>query len=247
MKSRKKVALVTGGSRGIGLAVARRLVEDGFDLTLSARRVDVLSVVADELRSTGAKVIVAPADMAVEHDAVKLADSHMENFERLDLLVICAGVGRAGDLETFPIHQFDKQLSVNVRSPFLLIQRLLPLLRATAALEEERGSKIVALASIAGVSAEPDLAAYSASKAALISLCESIIMAESKHGVTATSISPGFVATDMSAWVHDRVPADQMIRVSDIAVLVSAISQLSRFAVVPNLEVTRPGERLWRA
>ena len=118
MKSRKKVALVTGGSRGIGLAVARRLVEDGFDLTLSARRVDVLSVVADELRSTGAKVIVAPADMAVEHDAVKLADSHMENFERLDLLVICAGVGMAGDLETFPIHQFDKQLSVNVRSPF---------------------------------------------------------------------------------------------------------------------------------
>lgn len=245
--ARKRVALVTGASRGIGRAIAQRLVADDFDMTISARRPDTLETAVDELRVPGIKIVAVPADMASEADVAALADTHMENFGKLDLLVLCAGIGSAGELADYPIHRFDKQINVNLRSPFLLVQRLLPTLRSTAALEVERGAKIVALSSIAGMAAEPDLAAYGASKAALISLCESIIVGEAAHGVTATAISPGYVDTDMSDWVHDRVAAEVMIRASDIAELVSALARLSRFAAVPNIAVTRPGEQLWRA
>jgi len=245
--ARKRVALVTGASRGIGRAIAQRLLADGFDMTISARKPDTLATVADELRVLGTKIVAVPADLLLEEDVNALAEAHLANFENLDLLVLCAGVGYAGELAVQPLHRFDKQFTVNVRSPFLLVQRLLPILRSTAVLEVERGTKIVALSSITGVAAEPDLAAYGASKAALISLCESIIVSEAEHGVSATAISPGYVDTDMSGWVHDRIGADVMIRATDIAVLVLAIVQMSRFAAVPNIAVTRPGEQLWRA
>jgi len=245
--TRKKVALVTGASRGIGRTIAEQLVADGFDLTISSRQPDILAKVRDELRAAGGKIVAVSADMAVESDVDVLAEAHLGNFASLDLLVLCAGVGSAGEIASYPIHRFDKQIAVNVRSPFLLVQRMLPTLRATADLEPERGAKIVALASITGMVAESDLAAYGASKAALISLCESIIIAEAQNGVTATAISPGYVDTDMSGWVHDRIAADVMIRATDIAVLVSAIARMSRYAAVPNIAVTRPGEQLWRA
>jgi len=245
--TRRRVALVTGASRGIGRSIAKQLVADGFDLTVSARKLDTLANVRDELSVDGSRIVAVSADMAVEGDVDVLAEAHLKNFDRLDLLVLCAGVGSAGELTNYPIHRFDKQITVNVRSPFLLIQSLLPILRATAASEPERGTRIVALASITGMVAESDLAAYGASKAALISLCESIIIAEAQNGVTATAISPGYVDTEMSGWVHDRVAADVMIRATDIAILVSAMARMSRYAAVPNIAVTRPGEQLWRA
>jgi NAD(P)-dependent dehydrogenase (short-subunit alcohol dehydrogenase family) len=106
---------------------------------------------------------------------------------------------------------------------------------------------VIAIASITGVAAEPGLAAYDATKAALNSLCESITVSEAEHGVTACAISPGFVNTDMSAWIHDRLEPAHMITVQDIAVLAHAVCQLSRHAAVPNVVVTRPGPSLWRA
>lgn len=245
--TRQRVALITGASRGIGRAIAEQLSADGFDLTISARNEDTLNRAGEQLRATGRKVIAIPADMSIEEDVGVLADAHLEHYENLDLLVLCAGLGSAGELGAYPIRRFDKQFAVNVRSPLLLIQRLLPMLRTTALSEPALGSKIVAIASITGMAAEPNLAAYGASKAALISLCESIIVAEAVHGVSATSISPGYVDTDMSSWVHDRISADVMIRATDIAILVSAISRLSRYAAVPNIAVTRPGDQLWRA
>jgi NAD(P)-dependent dehydrogenase (short-subunit alcohol dehydrogenase family) len=244
---RQRVALITGASRGIGRAIAEQLADDGFDLTISARNPDMLEQAAVQLRASGQRIVAYPADLSVQHDVEILADDHLLNFENLDLLVLNAGIGYSGELCSFPIRKFDKLMEVNVRSPLLLIQRLLPTLRATALLEPEIGSKIIAISSITGMVGELDLAAYGASKAALISLCESIIVAESERGVSATSISPGYVDTDMTEWINDRIRADSMIRPKDIAILVSAISRLSRFASVPNVAVTRPGNQIWRA
>ena len=245
--SKGRVALITGASRGIGRAITEQLLAEHFDVTISARNPATLENAAITYRESGRKVVVVPADMSLENDVERLAHSHLEKYERLDLLVLCAGIGSAGELGGFPARKFDKQMTVNVRSPFLLVQHLLPLLRATAAMEPETGSKVVALSSIIGVIAEPDLAAYGASKAALISLCESITVSEANSGVIATAISPGFVDTDMSDWVHERIDPEKMIRPKDIATLVSAISRLSRYAAVPNIVVSRPGAPLWRA
>ncbi|MGH3251119.1 MAG: SDR family NAD(P)-dependent oxidoreductase [Trebonia sp.] len=91
------------------------------------------------------------------------------------------------------------------------------------------------------------LAAYGATKAALISLCESVSASEGAGGVSATAISPGYVNTDMAAWVHDRIDPAEMIKPDDIAELTLAVSRLSRHATVPSIAVSRPGGHLWRA
>jgi NAD(P)-dependent dehydrogenase (short-subunit alcohol dehydrogenase family) len=80
----------------------------------------------------------------------------------------------------------------------------------------------------------------------MISLCESITVAEGASGVTATAISPGYVDTDMTTWVHDRIPAETMIRTSDVAEMALSITRLSSYAVVPNVVVARPGSEVWR-
>ena len=117
-----------------------------------------------------------------------------------------------------------------------------------AAIDEPHpGAKIIAIASITGTASEPGLAAYGATKAALISLCESITASEGTAGVNATAISPGYVDTDMTAWIRDRLDPAEMIRVDDIAEIALTICRLSRYAAIPNIVVTRPGGNLWRA
>jgi NAD(P)-dependent dehydrogenase (short-subunit alcohol dehydrogenase family) len=246
--SRRPVALVTGASRGIGRAIAGRLAAGGYDLTVSARTAGTIEAAAADLREHGGQVEAVVADMADDEQTGALADRHVARFGTLDVLVLAAGVGMAGPLDDFPVRRLDRQLAVNLRAPFLLVQRLLPALRAAAAAAPGGpGSKIIAIASITGMAAEPGLAAYGASKAALISLCESVIAAEAGHGVSATAISPGFVDTDMARWQHDQIDPATMISAADIAELAWCVTRLSRYAAVPNIPVTRPGPLLWRA
>ena len=177
----------------------------------------------------------------------RLAHRHAERFGSLDLLVLCAGSGTSGPIAGYPIHRFDRQVEVNLRAPFILIQDCLPSLRQAAASHPERGARIVAVASLTGVAAEPGLAAYGAAKAALISLCQSVNVEESASGVSATAISPGYVDTEMSSWVRDRIDPADMIEPGDIAELVLALTRLSARAVVPGIVVTRRGDTQWRA
>src|ERR1700676_262631 len=145
------------------------------------------------------------------------------------------------------MRRFDQQMTVNVRAPFALVQECLPALRQAAAARPGRGARIVAVASLLGIAAEPGLAAYSAAKAALISLCQSINGEESSAGVTATAIAPGYVDTDMSAWVHDRIDPAEMIPPADIAELVLALTRMSARSVVPPVAMSRPGPAQGRA
>lgn len=240
-------ALVTGASRGIGRAIAGRLAAEGYDLTISARDVGSLRTVAADLASCGVKVFCQAADMADEDQVNELAAAHLEHYGQLNSLVLSAGVGMAGELAKYPLRRLDSQLAVNLRGPLLLVQRLLPALRKAAETDPVSAARIIAIASITGVASEPGLAAYGASKAALISLCQSITVAESGHGVIATAISPGYVDTDMAAWVRDRISPADMISTSDIAELAIAVCRMSRHAAVPHIVVTRAGEQLWRA
>ncbi|GCD90000.1 SDR family NAD(P)-dependent oxidoreductase [Nocardioides sp. LS1] len=235
-------ALVTGASRGIGLGIARMLAGRGFSLTVAARDAGRLATVADELRCLGAsRVVPVPGDLADQAYPAVLATSHRDAFGSLDCLVLSAGVGTAGNLADFPVERFDKTVAVNVRAPFLLVQECLPLLRAAALAHPDRGARVVALSSITGVHAEPGLAAYGATKAALNSLVETLNAEESGRGVSATALAPAYVETDMSAWVRDVVPAEEMIPVSDIVELVAALVGLSARSVVSRLVISRAG------
>lgn len=241
-------ALITGGSRGIGAAIAMRLATEGYDLTLAARSRGPLDELAASLRDEHRVTVHTFAGtMATDENVEALAAAHEAAFGQLDVLVLNAGVGSSAPFESLPDKTFNLMLDLNLRSPHRLIQLCLPMLRKAAAAHPDRGARVLALSSISGVAAESGLAVYGATKAALISLCEGLTVEESANGVSATALSPGYVDTDMSAWKHGDLGPEDMLRAEDIAELAVAITHLSARATVPNIVITRGGEQLWRA
>ncbi|MGW2664083.1 SDR family NAD(P)-dependent oxidoreductase [Nocardia tengchongensis] len=248
MSLTRRSALVTGGSRGIGAEIARRLAGEGFDLTIAARDPETLEQTAHRLREqTGATVNPVAAHMNDPDQVRALVRAHEDRFGGMNALVLSAGTGTAGTVADMPAKTYERMVDINVRAPLTLMQAALPQLRRSAAADAERGAKIIALASITGVAGEAGLAAYGATKAALISLCETVSLEESAHGVSATALSPGYVDTDMTAWKRDVLDRSTMLTTGDIAELALAVTRLSRNAVVPNIVVTRAGDQVWRA
>jgi NAD(P)-dependent dehydrogenase (short-subunit alcohol dehydrogenase family) len=223
-----KSALVTGGSSGIGLAIARVLHAEGHALTLAARKPERLEAAAAELDAHAVSV-----DVRSEEDCARLVAEHAERHGGLDVLVNSAGVGVAGSIGDMPTKHWDLQQSVNLRGAFLVTREALPLLRAA------RGY-VINLASIAGTIPTPGLAGYGAAKAALIALTRSLAREEADNGVRVTALCPGFVDTPMAAWTG--LPSDELIQPEDCAELVRALLRLSPSARVPVVVVERAGE-----
>jgi NAD(P)-dependent dehydrogenase (short-subunit alcohol dehydrogenase family) len=223
-----RAALITGGSSGIGLAIARMLRDEGFDLTLAARTREKVEAAARDLGALG-----VPANVANEEDCRRLVDEHRERYGRLDLLVNSAGMGIAGPIDQLPTKHIDLQLNVNVRGMMLVTVAALPLLR-------EAHGVIVNLASIAGTIPSPRLPVYGATKAAVIQFTKTLNHGEQEHGVRATALSPGFVATPMTEGAP--VPQDRMIRAEDCAEIVRTLLRLSPYARIPHVVIERVGE-----
>lgn len=221
-------ALVTGGSSGIGLAIARMLRDEGYDLTLAARKRDRLQAAAAELQAHAVQ-----ADVSREEDCARLVESHRDAHGSLDVLVNSAGLGIAGTVADTATKHFDLQLGVNLRGTFLVTREALPLLR-------ERRGLVVNLASIAGTVPTPGLAAYGAAKAAVIALTRTLVREEASSGVRATALCPGFVDTPMAAWTG--IAGEEMIQPEDCAELVRALLRLSPHARVPLVVLERAGD-----
>ncbi|RDI75765.1 Short-chain dehydrogenase [Gaiella occulta] len=220
-------ALVTGGSSGIGLAIARMLRDEGYGLTLAARRRERLEAAQEELACT-----IVQADVSSEDDCTRMVAEHVERHGDLDVLVNSAGVGIAGLVGDTQTKHWDLQQSVNLRGAFLVTRAALPHLRTT------RGH-VINLASIAGTLPTPGLAAYGAAKAALIALTRSLDREEAAHGVRASALCPGFVDTPMAEW--SGVPGNTMIQPQDCAEIVRALLRLSPHARVPVVVIERAG------
>ena len=243
-----RTAIVTGASRGIGRGIALDLAGQGFGLTISSRTRADLEAFATELTAAGAaRVVVHPADLSDREAAAAVADVHRETFGSANALVLSGGMGTAGPIAELEQRRIDKILTVNLTSGIALIQRALPLLRAGAREDEAHGSRIIGLASITGAFAEPGLAVYGASKAALISLMETLNAEESADGVMATAIAPGYVDTDMAAWVTDTVPAETMMPVEDVVGVVRMLVGLGRRTSITRIVMTRSGTDGYRA
>lgn len=233
-------ALVTGASRGIGLGVATRLAERGHDLTIAARDSGRLAMVARDLRDAGAgEVLVVPGDIADEEYLKDLVAQHVDRFESLDSLVLNAGVGSAGAIADFHPKRFDKQVTINLRAPFVLLQQAMPLLRKSAAQNPDRGSKVLALASITGQYAEAELSVYGAAKAGLMSLCRSVNREEGVNGVRATALAPAYVDTDMASFKHDVISPQDMISVQDMVEIADVCLNLSRRSLIQEIVIAR--------
>jgi NAD(P)-dependent dehydrogenase (short-subunit alcohol dehydrogenase family) len=225
----ERAAIVTGGSSGIGLAIARMLRDEGYDLTLASRRPEKVEAAAKELGA-----VAVAADVADEDACERLVADHRERFGRLDMLVNSAGIGIAGTVEGLPAKHLDLTIAVNLRGLFLMTQKAIPMLR------ESRGW-IVNLASIAGTLPTPGLSTYAATKAAVISLTRSLNDELDGDGVRAVALCPGFVDTPMAEW--SGIPGDEMIQPEDCAEIVRMLLRLSPHARVPQVVIERAGSK----
>ncbi|NLG21272.1 MAG: SDR family oxidoreductase [Actinomycetales bacterium] len=241
-------ALITGASRGIGRGVALELARLGYGLTVTARDPGVLEALAEELRSSGAPTVVPVAADLADRDALTaVVERHAEAFGSMDALVLSGGTGTAGPLETLPASRVDRTITVNLTSAIHLVQAALPWLRAAAASGPTASARVILLASITGAYAEAGLAAYGASKAALLSLAETLNAEESGGGVMATAVAPAYVDTDMSEWTKETIPAETMLRVEDIVSIVRMLLGLGRTASITRIVVSRSGASAYGA
>jgi NAD(P)-dependent dehydrogenase (short-subunit alcohol dehydrogenase family) len=235
----ERAALITGGSSGIGLAIARALGADGFGVTVAARRPEKLEQAADELRRDGLDVHHVAANMRDEDDIRRMVEEHRDRFGRMDVLVNNAGIGIGGAVEGYETKKLDMQLDVNLRAVHLTARESIPMLKEAG---ERGGALMVNTASIAGKRPQGFLAVYSATKAAVIALTDALNAELGPHGVRCTAICPAFVDTPMTDWVKGEVPPEEMIRPEDVAEVVRCLLRLSAACVVPEVMMVRPSD-----
>jgi NAD(P)-dependent dehydrogenase (short-subunit alcohol dehydrogenase family) len=235
-----KAALITGGSSGIGLAIAQMLGEQGYGLTVSARRPEKLEGAAEDLRSAGYDVHSVPANMADEASLTALVESHRERFGRLDVLINNAGVGIGEAMDSLTSKYVDMQLGVNLRAVILMTRECLPMLREAGS--EHGKGLIVNTASISGKAGQAWLSVYSATKAAVIGFSQATQMEESGNGIQVTALAPAFVDTPMTEFAKQSVAAEEMIRPEDIAEGVRFLLATSPNCLVPEIVFLRPGD-----
>jgi NAD(P)-dependent dehydrogenase (short-subunit alcohol dehydrogenase family) len=236
----ERAALITGGSSGIGLAIARVLGSENYSITLSARRPDKLEEAAEGLRGEGLEVESVPANMSDETDIASLAERHKERFGRLDALVNNAGIGIGGAIADAETKKVDLQLDVNLRAVYLMTRDAIPMLKEAGA--EHRKALIVNTASIAGKHGQGWLAAYSATKFGVVGLSQAMHKELAQDGIQVTALCPGFVATAMTDWVEEQVPKDEMIQPEDIGEAVRYLLRTSPNCIVPEMQFLRPGD-----
>jgi NAD(P)-dependent dehydrogenase (short-subunit alcohol dehydrogenase family) len=184
----QRAALVTGASSGIGLAIAEMLGEEGFGLTVAARRPEKLEAAADGLRAKGYEVQHVAGNLGDEETIKAVAAQHQEKFGRLDVLVNNAGVGigeLVGDLTTKKV---DLQLNTNLRSIFLFYRECAPLLKAAGA--EHRNALVINTSSISGKAGEGWLSVYSATKHGVVGFTQAMNKELANDGIKSTALCP---------------------------------------------------------
>jgi short-subunit dehydrogenase len=234
-----KVALVTGASSGIGLAIATMLAEEGYDLTIAARTADKLERAAAELATHGTAVHPVAADVADAEQIARVVVAHRERFGRLDLLVNNAGMGIHGEIDAASTKHIDLQLALNLRSVILFYRDSIDLLRAAGA--EHRNAMVINMSSIAGKRGAPGLGVYSATKHGVVGFTEAMNRDLSGAGIKSCVLCPGFVDTQLADYSANPTPPEEMITTGDVAETVRSLLRLSPTCVIPEILMTRPG------
>ncbi|HWE37316.1 MAG TPA: 3-oxoacyl-[acyl-carrier-protein] reductase [Isosphaeraceae bacterium] len=217
-----QVALVTGASRGIGRAIAERLAACGATVAAVARSLDGLKETIETIQSAGGKAEGFAADVAKSEDVARVVGEVEARFEKVHVLVNNAGITKDGLMLRMEDEAWDQVLDTNLKGTFLFC-------RAVGALMmRQRYGRIVNIASVSGLMGNPGQANYAASKAGIIGLTRTVARELASRGITANVVAPGFIETDMTgvlpdkikAEVKDRIPLRRLGRPEDIADLV---------------------------
>ena len=190
MRLKDKIAIITGGGTGIGLATAHAFCQEGAKVILFGRRKEKLEKAVEKL---GGSAMIVQGDMTNNNDLDKLINETLHNFKKIDILVNNAGLFNGSPLHEISDSQWDEIMDINIRSVFQLTRRVLPVM-----LSQKYGS-IIHISSILGLIAVPQVAAYNVSKGALNQFSRSIAVEYGSSGIRSNSICPGLIATDMTA------------------------------------------------
>ena len=220
-----KVAVISGGSSGIGAMMARGLLENGAKVYITARKEERLMAMAQTLSAYG-ECIAIQADMSRVEGIEALVAQISERETKIDILINNAGANWSAPLESFPEKGWDKVMDINVKSIFFATQKFLPLLKAGGSAQDP--SRVINIASINGIrnSGMPTYA-YSASKSAVIHLTEHLATDVASNGINVNAIAPGFFPSDMTKQIVDnddmtkfvisQIPRRRMGKPEDIA------------------------------
>jgi 3-oxoacyl-[acyl-carrier protein] reductase len=195
----KRVAFVTGGSRGIGAAIVKRLARDGFHVVALARNAEKLGQLCQAIQSEGGSAEAVVCDIADSKALAEVLETAAEKHGRLDVLVNNAGITKDGLLLRMDDEDFDSVITTNLKSAFVAIRSAArPMIRA-------KGGRIINISSVAGVAGNAGQANYAASKAGLIGLSKSVAKELAGKNVTCNVVAPGFITTDMTDVLNDQI------------------------------------------
>jgi len=232
MASPMRVAIVTGGTRGIGRAIVERLAREKYAVVLSGRTAKSAEEAAASFRAQGLEVSGLPADARKEEDQRLLVEHAGRQFGRLDVLVNNAGIGEFGPVHEISSERFREVLETNLFGPWYAIRHAAPLMKKGG------GGFIVNIASLAAVNAFAGGAAYNASKFGLLGLSDAAMLDLRHDGIRVAVVMPGSVATDWSH-SHGNRDASWMLQPEDVA---EAVADLLRFPgrAIPSRIELRP-------
>lgn len=232
-----RAAFVTGGSSGIGFAIARALGQAGYGVTITSRREERLQLAAERLRGEGLEVHAVAGNLADGDALANAVTAHADRFGRLDVLVNNAGMGISAEIDEYTIKHIDLQLAVNLRAVILGYHFAGPLLRRAGA--EHRNALVVNTASVTAWRPRPLMPIYATTKAAIIGLTQAMNVDLGPHGIKSCALCPGVVATEMTD--DEEIPAEEMIAPADVAGAVIWLLSCSPACVVEQIPFRRPG------
>ncbi len=210
-----RTALITGGSRGLGLQMAEALGDYGARLVISARKSDELEKAQAHLKARGIEVEWVAADTGKEDSIASLADAAIEKLGHVDILINNAGASWGAAAEDYPLEAWDKVFNLNIRGLFLLTQQI-----AKRSMIPRSSGRIINIASIAGLSGNPPGAmktiAYNTSKAAVINFTRTLAGEWGPYGITVNALAPGFFPTKMSKGLIESVGEETLKKMSPL-------------------------------
>ena len=216
----RKVALVTGGARGIGKAIALKFAKNNYNIVLNyvSDNTDTQSL-KDELEQYGIETICVKADVSKKDEVEEMVKQAIEKFGKIDVLVNNAGVTKDCLLMRMKEEDFDKVININLKGTFLMTKEVIPYMM------KKRNGKIINISSVVGVCGNAGQSNYSASKAGIIGFTKSVAKELASRNIRSNAVAPGFIETDMTAVlsdevkenIHNQIPLKRMGNAREVA------------------------------
>ena len=223
----RKVALVTGATRGIGKAIALELADNGYDIVLNYRNAnDELKQTQKEIEEKNVNCFLVYGDISKFEDCENIAKQAMEEFGRIDVLVNNAGITRDGLIMRMKKEDFESVIDINLTGTFNVTRNVIPYMI------KQRSGRIISLSSVVGVAGNAGQTNYSASKAGIIGFTKSLAKEVASRNILVNAVAPGFIDTDMTKvlsdsvkeGIHEQIPLRRMGTPREVAKVVKFLS-----------------------